>query len=742
MRLTLRTLLALLDGILDPADQADLQRQVDSSDYAKDLVHRARDVSGRLRLGAPALDSDAPANDPNLVAEYLDNTLDPERVTEFEKVCLESDEHLAEVVASHHVLTMVLGEPAEVDPELRQKMYRLPDVLASAASAPAPPVAAAMVASLAPAAAKSRSADSNSVEIPDYLRAAQKPLLVRLLPAIAALVVLGTVSYLCFRPNGWLNPTQVAVNEPPTTVTEPVTTPDPVATDATPPEESAAVTGPAATDLAPVVEPPVIDPATTTPIETAATEPPPIALAPLPPPTTPDVMVDPSAAAVTPEPSVTEPATPIPTTPDPAAIASATPSTPPPLMPSDEDSELPTDDENTAEDAASEEPQPSENQPPKPLGMFASAHEMILRTDQAGEWVRLPVRTPVMPGDHLLALPTYRPQIDLSSGVSLDLSDATDLTVNKPGDLSGALEVQFGRVLLTNISAEERKVKLTVGELKAEVALGPQSTLAVEVDREFQAGNDPQLIASPLRAVFAAPEGNVTFKAQDAELFAEEPGSWVLVGDSLGPVEEYTPLDWIAGQPMSAPDTIASPKLELQVDDSDAAWTELLGIFNTSKKKEERALAARCSLYVGRFKPFFDSLRDEEQKLAWEAHILTLRDVMARSPELAKSVEQELVTQRGAAKAADLYEMLRGYSLQEIGATPEERRVGALAKLIDWLESDQLDYRVLANYNLEQITGRRGVFVPAGAERSRETAVAKLRKRLESDDLRPPFAAP
>ncbi len=31
-------------------------------------------------------------------------------------------------------------------------------------------------------------------------------------------------------------------------------------------------------------------------------------------------------------------------------------------------------------------------------------------------------------------------------------------------------------------------------------------------------------------------------------------------------------------------------------------------------------------------------------------------------------------------------------------------------------------------------------FVPADPERSRETAVAKLRKRLESDDLRPPFS--
>lgn len=33
----------------------------------------------------------------------------------------------------------------------------------------------------------------------------------------------------------------------------------------------------------------------------------------------------------------------------------------------------------------------------------------------------------------------------------------------------------------------------------------------------------------------------------------------------------------------------------------------------------------------------------------------------------------------------------------------------------EWLESDQLDYRVLANDNREQFTGYRGVFVPAGA---------------------------
>ena len=130
MRLTLRTLLAYLDDILDPSDAEQLSAKIRESDFASGLVHRIRNTVGRLRLSAPPVIGKGLGADVNTVAEYLDNELPSERVPDFEKVCLESDVHLAEVAACHEILAIVLGEHATVEPTLRERVYRLADASA------------------------------------------------------------------------------------------------------------------------------------------------------------------------------------------------------------------------------------------------------------------------------------------------------------------------------------------------------------------------------------------------------------------------------------------------------------------------------------------------------------------------------------------------------------------------------------------------------------------------------------
>ena len=122
MRLTLRTMLCYLDDVLEPADARELGEKIEESDYASNVVHRIRNSIRRLRLGAPKVVGEGMGFDANTVAEYLDNTLSPDHVPDFERICLESEVHLAEVAASHQVLTLVLGEPAEVTSSMRNRI--------------------------------------------------------------------------------------------------------------------------------------------------------------------------------------------------------------------------------------------------------------------------------------------------------------------------------------------------------------------------------------------------------------------------------------------------------------------------------------------------------------------------------------------------------------------------------------------------------------------------------------------
>jgi len=125
MRLTLRTMLAYLDDILDPDDATQLGQKITKSDFASDLVYRTLSAKRRVNLSAPRLDGTGIGSDPNSVAEYLDNTLEESRIPELEKICLESEMHLGEVASCHTILTKVVEEPIEINDALRTRLIQL-----------------------------------------------------------------------------------------------------------------------------------------------------------------------------------------------------------------------------------------------------------------------------------------------------------------------------------------------------------------------------------------------------------------------------------------------------------------------------------------------------------------------------------------------------------------------------------------------------------------------------------------
>jgi len=69
MRLTLRTMLAYLDNILEPQDAETLGAKISDSEFASELVYRTLSSIRKANLNAPPLDGKGIGPDPNSVAE-------------------------------------------------------------------------------------------------------------------------------------------------------------------------------------------------------------------------------------------------------------------------------------------------------------------------------------------------------------------------------------------------------------------------------------------------------------------------------------------------------------------------------------------------------------------------------------------------------------------------------------------------------------------------------------------------
>ncbi len=740
MRLTLRNMLAYMDDILETEDAELIRKKIEESKPATEQMHRIRDCMRRLRLGSPDLTERGGGLDPNTVAEYLDHQLANDRVADFEKVCLESDIHLAEVASCHQILALVLGEPAEVDPESRQRMYQLPELLATQVKAATEAVKAV------PAATEpSRRARP---AVPDYLRRGRESkgrFWTRLAALAVVLVLLAGIAGLGYL--GWtrekhawerkplaLGPTATASERPASKLQAGAKPPAAVAQ-----ADKAALAAAEATQKPAAAFGRTGGSGSRCRDQTgrhrrhcgsrghagrrrsgsrsgpgSARGAP----APLPPPTkVPRPVAD---AAPLPGPNVV------------AGGPNVAPF-PPPIGGAAKKGGFP----------------PVE--PPAALldrvGQLVSPREVLVKySPETSSWVRVSKDTPLLAGNRFLSLPTYRPILSLGGEIRVQLVDNA-MVVLPPVDpqqrLSG-LTVDYGRLVVRPEGKTPARLHLQVGERSGVLTLvDGGSALAIQAVRAPIYRADPQQEPGPLVVDFFATSGKVLWQ----EIHVPEPVAMnapvrLTLGDQPA---EATAVErfpgWIAADDVSMLESRASAAMEPELKPNRSLALALQELAE-HRLPEVRWLALRSLAAVGDFRLLVKSLGNPEQKRSWPDYIDQLQAAIRRSPRSAAEVRTAMETLHGQ-EGAGLYELLWRYNAK--GEKEQALSPADAERLVRCLEHKDLDFRVLAFWNLKNLTrvGLNYNYKPDDPQPKRQLAAQKWREHFRQLAAgKPPEEAP
>jgi hypothetical protein len=698
MRLTLRTLLAYLDEILEPADAEEIAGKIEESEFAGDLARRTRDVTRRLRLGAPPPLGTGMGDDPNTVAEYLDNTMPTERVADFERVCLESDTHLAEVSACHQVLTLVLGEPAEVPPRSRERMYRIGAEggtrgaeCVSENSTLHPPHSVLPSHSELPAPHSELPKRRPKPEVPEYLRQSRRGRWRGAAVFVAAVVLGGGAMALWTEPGLWNggDAPQRGVGE-----------------------GASGRGGNAELAPSPASAPPVVEVAEELDLSEASLA----ESEPAFPPEPTDPMTRPEN---TPEP--TNKGTPLASSPPRPLSDSPTPDSPSPDSPRMASRPL----EKPLKARRSEEPsEPTAED--RGVGHYVFDKNVLLRFDsQSGQWARLGQPVPLQAGDKLLSPPTFRNTIKLG-GVTLQLVGGASVVLGEADDQGARrLELLYGRVVLSNEESAAATLRIKLGGEERKIVLPGGSKLAVELRRVPALGQDPQTASAPAVVDLYAPGGRVEWQSQGQMVAVESPAHWRPA--EAPPANSAASMpEWIDALPLGVNDLRARVTLEAALT-ADLPPARSLAELTDNRRLEVRDLATRVSVSLGQFEPFVAALNDADQHARWDRHIETLRAAMARDGRLAERARGALAARRGEDGPA-LYRMLWGYTNAQLAD-------GAAKQLVEYLDHESLDYRVLAFWNLRDIVGYGLNYRPEFPPTRRMQSVRRWQELLEKGEI-------
>ena len=721
MRLTLRTLIAYLDDELQ-ADQAkEIGQKLTESSYATALVERIKEVMRRRRLSAPELFGKGAGLDPNLVAEYLDSELTPAEVVDVEKVCLDSDMHLAEVAACHQILTLVLGDPVEVRAETRSRMYGLGPVATSDAvrandfagvshgheSPPIPMIASSF------SSAKDGSADRT---LPDYLQ----PKNSWKRTGVLVLVVLIGV--------GWFS---LLLNDH--TVTIGPRQGNRVESDPSRSNQSADATDKASDQR-------------TAKHDTSAadqTGKPPVALADANGlnkprnvrPTSPKEIVDDDSP-----PSVTPDA-------DPAVE-------PKPLRPK-------------PSNAGSKPPRPIEVvNPPDPdvapVKLMPSLKVsrvfkdgITLRFDpESHDYLVLPRVVQLKAGDHLACPEPFRADFTIGDDLcSVALIGGTSVTSLGPDEhASVGFDVQQGALIFEahslrpatddaeNAKPQKPSLPITLriyGHLSRLELASDNAVCGIEVHRReptrFESALDPPGFTASLYVV----QGTVHFLNSEGKTATIEGPGFFAITDGVAANERKSEIgratqliipDWLEPDPKRAATKIKRPynaAFEKEFDADQRLSLNLPAVVIQTQRPAISELAVKCLALTDSYGPLVKALTQEVHREARLAAITGLRQWLPLDPHNRQLLKAELAKHFLPSDADAVYRLLWGFDHAD-AKTPALSRT-----LVGWLDSDQVAIRELAFVHIQRLTGLKHEYSPINPPAQRRAAVDRWYNHLE-----------
>jgi len=634
MRLTLRTLLAWIDGVLAAPQQEELGGKVRASSIAPKLVERIAEIVARPGLAAPRVDGRGLAEDANTCAEFLDNVLPAEQLEAFERVCIDSDIHLAETADCHALLAELARGPDTVKPLERRLRSRLLERVAEQMAQPAGDQAHEEAAILVRAVKQAVDARENRGPRPRTAvggRQAKPAWAAWTSAAVAVLLLVALAATLGWSLlSGGSGPRQVAgvspAGEEPPAEEPPVTTPEP-APETPPPaaDQPPTVVGGDAT--APVAPAPHVEPAA-------------------------DATVDPAAAA----------------------IGTVLP------LPVMQDADAPADDE----DPAPAEPVAPAIPPPvaPPRGAVAEGGVVLHQVDDGDE----PRWEPLAAGDALadretLLVPEHAFPRLIRGDVSIRLHPGTLAQLATDADGTPRLEVIFGKAVVWT-EAAEATVGVTAGGLCGALGIGPRQSAGVSVELSRQDGDDPAVTPPGSKASLFVGGGS---RLRQTEMDGGPPGqplTGVAVDQQLPPRQEVvwdsaTPTVarirpapespvWLAHTtPVGRPAAAAGAAVEARLQEGRPV-PEALRALAAEGRVENRMAAAATLALLGDYDALVTLLCEERtgEKLLerqWDdLQAATVPLALARGANAAASLQRSFETRGPAGRGAELFDLARG----------------------------------------------------------------------------------